>query len=447
MAFITFPYVARVLEVERIGLVNFVDNTVNYFLLFASMGMGLLGVREIAAVKNDHVKRNEVFWKLMGVNLLFTFITLIVYFCLIFIVPTFRQYSELFYIGSAKILFTVFIAEWFFNGIEDFKYIAIRTVLIRAIYVVLVFCLIKSAADYKLYFMLTVATVVLNAVVNSVYLMRFIKIDFSSAKKLHYLKENCVLGIYSFMTSMYLTFNVMFLGFVCGNVQVGYYTTAFKIYTVTLGLFSAFTNVMLPRMSALLAQGEQEQFHKMIEKSFRAMFTFSVPIIVISLIMAPQVVDIIAGAGYEGSIAPMRILMPAVVFVGISQVLAMQVLVPMKRDKQLYWASMLGAIVSLVINVTAVWWLKSSGSALVLLMSEMSAALFYILYVSKRRLVKIPYDSFVKNLLINLPIVVVCLIAQSAFHNPFVSITLALAGSLICWICIKKMFNKKSYLI
>lgn len=31
ISFITFPYVARVLGVEHIGLVNFVDNTVNYF--------------------------------------------------------------------------------------------------------------------------------------------------------------------------------------------------------------------------------------------------------------------------------------------------------------------------------------------------------------------------------------------------------------------------------
>ena len=58
ISFITFPYVARVLGVEHIGLVNFVDNTVNYFLLFATMGIGLLGVREIAAVKEN--KKNKM---------------------------------------------------------------------------------------------------------------------------------------------------------------------------------------------------------------------------------------------------------------------------------------------------------------------------------------------------------------------------------------------------
>ena len=53
MGFITFPYISRVFGVEKLGLVNFVDNTVNYFLLFATMGISLLGVREIATVKNS----------------------------------------------------------------------------------------------------------------------------------------------------------------------------------------------------------------------------------------------------------------------------------------------------------------------------------------------------------------------------------------------------------
>ena len=53
-----------------------------------------------------------------------------------------------------------------------------------------------------------------------------------------------MLGLYAIMTSMYLTFNVMYLGLVSDNVEVGYYTTSFKLYYVILGLFSAFTNVV-----------------------------------------------------------------------------------------------------------------------------------------------------------------------------------------------------------
>ena len=123
--FITFPYVARVLGVERIGLVNFVDNTVNYFLLFATMGVGLLGVREIAAVKEDKKRRDQVYSNVLALNLLFTLVSLGIYLLCVVTIPKLCQYDELFYIGTAKILFTVFLVEWFFTGVENLSLIHI----------------------------------------------------------------------------------------------------------------------------------------------------------------------------------------------------------------------------------------------------------------------------------------------------------------------------------
>lgn len=74
-----------------------------------------------------------------------------------------------------------------------------------------------------------------------IYIRRFVSIQFRDMLSLKYIKQNVILGIYSIMTSMYLTFNVIFLGFVSNNTEVGYYTTAFKLYSVILGFFTAFT--------------------------------------------------------------------------------------------------------------------------------------------------------------------------------------------------------------
>ena len=118
MSFISFPYISRIFGVANLGLVNFVDNTVNYFLLFATMGINVLGVREIAATKSDPKLCSQVFANVLGINLLFTAITIIIYLIIVVNVPKLSQYSELFYIGSAKIVMTAFMVEWFFTGIE-----------------------------------------------------------------------------------------------------------------------------------------------------------------------------------------------------------------------------------------------------------------------------------------------------------------------------------------
>ena len=432
--FITFPYVARVLGVERIGLVNFVDNTVNYFLLFATMGVGLLGIREIAAVKEDKKRRDQVYSSVLALNLLFTLVSLGIYLLCVVTIPKLCQYDELFYIGTAKILFTVFLVEWFFTGVENFRYITLRSILIKVLYIISVFLFVRDTSDYRLYFILTVGVVVLNALINQLYIREFVRVRWNNIQLFKYLKQNVTLGIYTLMTSMYLTFNVMYLGLVSNNTEVGYYTTAFKLYSVVLGFFTAFTNVMLPRMSSLLANGEKDRFQELVNRSFSVMSTCCIPLILCSMIMAPQIVYILSGPGYEGAILPMRIIMPAAFAVGVAQVLAIQVLMPMKKDKVLLVASIIGAVVSLLINLLVVPYIESVGSAVVLLCSEAVVTGAYLWYVLSHKLTLISVKTIGKSVLYSLPSVVVCWGCGRWIENEFVGVGCAFLLSLFCLI-------------
>lgn len=443
MSFITFPYVSRVLGVERIGLVNFVDNTVNYFLLFATLGVNLLGVREIAGAKNDMDRQSKIFSNILGINLLFTILILAVYIVAIFLIPRFQQLSELFFIGTAKILFTTFLVEWFFTGIENFKYITIRSLLVKLLYVLAVFIFIKTSDDYKLYFILTVGVVVVNATINMLYVRKFVSISFADLFMVRYIKQNMVLGIYTIMTSMYITFNVMFLGLVSNDTEVGYYTTAFKLYSVVLGFFTAFTNVMLPRMSFLLANGEKDRFNELISKSFSVMSTFIVPLILCSIIMAPQIIYVLSGPGYEGAILPMRIIMPAALFVGIAQVLAVQVIMPLRRDKVLLLASFVGAIVSLIINICVVSQLRSVGSAIVLLSAETVVTATYIIYALKVHIFNFPISKIVRSILLSTPCGIICLLCAFYIENSYISLLCSMIFSFL----VLSLFYRKNILI
>lgn len=435
--FITFPYVARMLGVERIGLVNFVDNTVNYFLLFATMGVGLLGVREIAAVKEDKKRRDQVYSSVLALNLLFTLVSLGIYLLCVVTIPKLCQYDELFYIGTAKILFTVFLVEWFFTGVENFRYITLRIILIKVLYIISVFLFVRDTSDYRLYFILTVGVVVLNALINQLYIRKFVRVRWNNIQLFKYLKQNVTLGIYTLMTSMYLTFNVMYLGLVSNNTEVGYYTTAFKLYSVVLGFFTAFTNVMLPRMSSLLANGEKDRFQELVNRSFSVMSTCCIPLILCSMIMAPQIVYILSGPGYEGAILPMRIIMPAAFAVGVAQVLAIQVLMPMKKDKVLLVASIIGAVVSLLINLLVVPSVKSVGSAVVLLCSEMGVTGMYVWYVLSQELILIPIKAIGKNVLFSLPSVVICLGCGRWIDNELLGVGCAVVLAGILWMLLQ----------
>lgn len=441
MGLITFPYVSRVLGVEYLGLVNFVDNTINYFLLFATLGIELLGVREIAVVKEHGNKKDLVFSRILGLNMLLTIIVLVVYFIIVTISPKLHQYSELFYIGAAKILFTVFLIEWFFTGIENFKYITIRSLIIKVLYVLSVYVFVRDVNDYKLYFFLTIGVVVTNSCINIMYVGRFVSIQWRELIRFTYMKQNITLGVYSIMTSMYLTFNVMFLGFVADSIQVGYYVAAFKLYAVILGFFTAFTNVMLPRMSSVISDGDLNSFRLLIDKSLSLVSLFSIPIILCCIVLAPQIIYVLSGAGYEHSIILMRILMPAVLFVGMAQVLAVQVLIPMKYDKVLLIASLGGAIISLLINLLCVPKLQSIGTAIVLICSECIVTTTYIIYIIKKRLICLSVVTIMKSFFISLPCILFCWLSGYYIDNPFIAILVAILLAGGCWVLLNIRCN------
>lgn len=402
---VTYPYVSRVLGVERIGAVNFVDSAVNYFLLFAAMGIQILGVREIAACRGNKARLQEVYSSLLTLYGICTAAMLLVYGVLVETLPALAGHRELLWVGAGKLLFTTFLVEWLFRGLEEFPYIAWRTLLIKLLYTASIFIWVRNPGDDVLYFGLTVGSVAANALVNLCYARRFVRFSWSKIRFRPYLKSYFSLGAYHLLTSMYTTFNVLYLEFACGDVQVGYYTTALKVYTLIMGFYTAYTTVMLPRMSALLSGGEQEAFEHWIRQSVRTLLTICFPLMALGIAGAPCWIAILAGPGYEGAVVPMQIILSLLFVVGMAQILSVQVLMPQKRDKDVLWASLIGCVLGIVLNVCWVGSWGALGSACVLVVAETAVTLFYAWRVRKLGLVSFRSEGgfLLRQLLCALP--------------------------------------------
>lgn len=377
---ITYPYVSRVLGVSNIGLCNFVDSIINYFLLISSLGIGVVGIREIAKNKSDKVGLQETFSKLFTINTISTTIALLVLIIAMHAIPRLEENYELMWVGVLKLLFNYLLVEWFFKGLEDFKYVTNRTIIVRILYVASVFVFIKKPDDVVVYYLLTSATIIINAIINVIYARKYVKFKFCFHSLKGYAKSLCILGVYNVLTSLYTTFNVAYLGFVSTDIEVGYYTTSTKIHSLILMAFTAVTGVLMPRMASILAQRKYDEYEKLIKKSLLILFIFSVPCVILIEFMAPFIINVIAGPGYEGAILPLRIIAPLMLIIGIEQILITQSLMPMGKDKPVLINSILGASVGVLANIILVPYLASIGSAIVWVISEivvMISAFFF----------------------------------------------------------------------
>jgi O-antigen/teichoic acid export membrane protein len=428
---IIFPYISRVFGVEKIGLVNYADSIVNYFILFSTMGLSIAGIREIAKNKNNPLELNKVFSELLVLHLISTLIMLCAYIGFICYFDKFTVHKDLYLIGATKLVFNVFLVEWFFRGIENHKFITIRTVLIKIVYVLLIFVFIKTKDDYITYYVLTCGITVINGGVNWWYSRRYVKITLFNLNFRKHLKAFFTVGFYMLLTSMYTSFNVAYLGIVSTTMAVGYYTTSLKLYTIILGLFSALNTVLIPRLSSLLVNDDQIAFNLTIQKSISFVTILTFPIIMCSIALAPQIISLIAGSGFEGVILCFRIIMPLIFIVGIAQILANQVLMVLKKDKDFFIASLIGAIIGISLNLLLVPIYNEIGTSLVVVISELSVTSVLYYFCSKNTTVRLPMNDILRQFVLSLPYLLICYLCSTYLKLNILILFLASITSFI----------------
>lgn len=403
VAFLTFPYISRVLGVENVGIIGYVDNIINYFVLFTTLGVQTVGIREIAETNGDKEKCTAVYSQLLSFTILFTFISVVIYVIAVIYISTLEQYKSYLLLGIGKLLFMPLMIEWLFTGRQDFKYISVRTVIIKTLYLISIFVFIRQKEDLYVYFVLNSFLFFFNSIVNLIASRKYVDYKLFKFNCKKYIKPIFVLGLFSIITSLYSTFNYVYLGSVASAVQVGYYYTAIRIYDVIMQIFRSYTSVAMPRMSELLSFNEKEKFEMLIMKSYNALFSYTIPLLFISVLLAPFIIRVIAGPGYDNAIIVMRIIMPILIIAGINQINGIQVLMPLHKDKVLLLTGSLAAFVGVLSNVLLDPIYGAVGAALTILFSEITGCLGGVVFVLRNKIYPLPFKPFIKYFISSLP--------------------------------------------
>lgn len=388
---ITYPYVSRVLGVTNLGTCNFIDGIIDYFILFANLGIGSYGVREIAKYVDDKERRDDIFSNLFTISIITYGLSLVALIVCSLTVPSMKVYKPFLGVGATKLIFNIFAVNWFFQGISNFRYITIRSISIRFLYVISVFVFIHDKSDTLIYYMLTTGTVVLNSSVNWLYGKNFWHLSFKHLHLKDFIKPVLAFGFYLIVCSMYTNFNTVYLGFVSNNTEVGYFTTATKLYSIIMAVFTSFTTVMVPRVAKLLKDKDYEHLQSIADDTFGLIIIFALPIIAFCELNANDIILILSGKGYEGAVTPFRIVIMLLLIIGFEQIIIQQFLMAASSNKAVLSVGIAGVVVGLTTNFIITPKLAAIGSALAWGFSEVSVLLTGIYLV--RKLLKLSFNT------------------------------------------------------
>lgn len=389
---ITFPYVCRVIEADGIGQINFFQSIISYISLFTCLGIPMYAIREIARDRSDVVQMNQTAMEILLLHSMLTLVGYAIVAILCLTVPQIQVNIPLFLILSLTIFFTAIGCEWFYKGIEDFKYITIRGLIIKTVSVVLLFIFVKSKTDLLYYGCYTVFGVLGGNIFNFFRLRKYIhreNIIFSEFHIKRHVKP--VLKVFSFsvVTSIYLQLNTVLLGFLKNALAVGYFAAATKVMQMLLMMSSCLGSVMMPRASHLIAENKEDEFNRLIQKSYDFTLAIALPMTIGLIFCAPSLITALCGVKFEHSILPSQIIAPIILMVAISNVFGIQVLFPKGKINIVTFCCGIGAVADLILNLCLIPFFSYIGTSIAYLGAEVATTVS--MYFIGRKYIPIIY--------------------------------------------------------
>lgn len=346
---IIFPYVSRVLDPEGIGKVAFTNSVSEYFIMFASLGIPLYGIREVAKVRDNKQKLEITTSEIFLLNLITTLVVIVFYFIILYL-GYLGQEKSLLKIMSLNIFLTFLGVEWFYQGLEEYKYIAIRSIFFKIISLILIFILVKTKKDYISYGLITVLSTVGSNIFNFFKLKSFTNLTFKKLNIKRHLKPIAMIFSMNIAISIYTNLDNVMLGYKSTETAVGLYSSGIKLVKLVLGIVTSLGTVMLPRISNYIHNGLENELKNLLNKVFKFIMMLSLPCFLGLYLTSKEIILIFAGNGFEEAVTTMRYLTPIIVFIALSNLIGIQILYPRGEEKKVLISVVIGAIVNFSLN-------------------------------------------------------------------------------------------------
>ena len=288
---LSFPFLFRILGVERYGLVTFGYALMQYFVMFTDFGFNLSATKYISQHRNNLRAINAYLNSAMIGRVVLCFISFIVLLVLISTFDKFRSESTLYILFFGIIIGNVMFPMWFFQGMENMKYITVFNIVAKALSFTPFFIFIQGPEDYLYVPICYSVGFILAGLVSLciVYYKMGMRWYITPASQIKCaLKDSSTYFLSRASTSLFPTSNSFLLGLVCGNTAVGYYSAAEKLYQAYNQLLSPFTGVLFPH----IAKSRDVAFFKKVFYRIAVLNILSVGLV---LMLASYVLQIVYG--------------------------------------------------------------------------------------------------------------------------------------------------------
>lgn len=375
---VAVTYVSHILQAERMGMVSYAQNIVSYFTIIAALGLPTYGIREIAKRADSIKERSDLFWELILVNAISTTLSCIVFIVLIFAIPKFHDNLTLYIVAGLQIFLNYINVDWFYQGMEEYKYISIRSIVVKIFALFSLPLLIHTSDDYIYYALIYCLAIAGNNVFNIIRLKRYIQKPSKRLNVMCHLKPVLILLIASIAVEIYAMVDTTMLGIFCDDSTVGCYSNAMKLTRMVNTMAAAIGGVLLPRLSVAFENKEMGKFNELVNSGIKIMLVIAIPASIGLILLSKEIILVFFGTSFEPAIPILRILALMVPIVVCNTLLGSQVLITTNMESKYVLSVTVASLFNVCLNSLFIPRFGAQSAAVASLISECIDLIFYL---------------------------------------------------------------------
>lgn len=441
----TIPYVSRILGSDGYGKINFSMSLVNYFILFAGLGISTYAVREGARLRDDYKALQRFINEIFSINIISSILSLAILFLLCISVKKLDSYGDIIFILAIQIIFITLGTDWINVIFEDYLYTTIRIIIVYFVSFFILVAFVKRSEDYLMYAVVVASNKIISNIINMFYIRRRYvrpKITIHTHFKTHIIPL-LVLFFNALTISIYVDSDKTMLSIFISDSITGIYSVAVNIYVVIKTLVNAMTGVALPRLSKYLGENDTKSYNMMLSKMFHALLMIVLPCSIGLFFLSEKIILILSGNGFISGATSLKILAISLIFGTLSYCVVYAVLIPHKMEGKCFVASITSAVVNVILNFILIPIFSLNGAAITTLISEIVVVAMNFFFAKKIVNSSFLFDGLKSLMFSNIVVVLICLLVDYYIANVYWCIGVSLVLCFIVYFLLLFLFKDK----
>lgn len=362
---LTLPYVSKVLGAENLGMYTYSFSIIAYLVLISDLGIRNYGSRKVAYCRENKNELQKFFWELF----LQKFCISMLVFLFAFVYFFYINKNEIFLIQIFYIIISFLDISWLYQGLEDFKKIMLRNLILKLFLLVLIFLFIKEKNDLLKY---TKLMIVVNLLGNLILWVKLPipNLKLKNLKPFSHLKNSFLMFLPQVAITMYTTLDRIMIGNMCNKKYVTYYDISNKMIIISMVLITTAGNVFLPKISNLYSSNKYEEIRELIKKSLNIFILIMFPLIFGILGITDNFIELLFDKNYVEVTFLIKIMSITIVFWTINNITGSHILMPMGKENKITFSVFLGCFVNLTLNYILIKKYNALGAVIATIITE-----------------------------------------------------------------------------